>query len=409
MTDTLGRVHRGLLESDGDMEENLIGAMLLSREAIQTALTIVTETDFQGVWWLQAFGVMKELYERGDAIDGSIVGAECKRLNPGYPVDKIITAIARTPSTSAVKKYAELVAENAEWRRLTMGFEDARSVVAKREVPLGDAKERIAALSASIALTRGTPPRDRNFQEMLAGFDDSYNWIVPDVLEHGDRVIVVAAEGFGKSMFLRQFGVCVSQGIHPFTFEYQDPSPVLYIDLENPDRMVVRTTRKMWDQAHKYTRCWDPDRFVVIPRPRGLDILKRADQRWLEDRLLANKPRLLVIGPLYKLYSGNINEEEKARAVVAVLDDLRTRYGLTLLMEHHAPKATGGVRDINPFGSSVWLRWPEFGISLKPAPEAQGGDGMAVLGHYRGPRDKRDWPYWLRKGGAFPFTAEREV
>jgi replicative DNA helicase len=59
------------------MEENLIGAMLLSREAIKTALTIVTETDFQGVWWLQAFGVMKELYERGDAIDGSIVGAEC--------------------------------------------------------------------------------------------------------------------------------------------------------------------------------------------------------------------------------------------------------------------------------------------------------------------------------------------
>jgi len=48
-----------------------------------------------------------------------------------------------------------------------------------------------------------------------------------------------------------------------------------------------------------------------------------------------------------------------------VLDDLRTRYNFGLVMEHHAPKGQQGQkREMTPFGSSSWLRWPEIGVSL---------------------------------------------
>ena len=48
-----------------------------------------------------------------------------------------------------------------------------------------------------------------------------------------------------------------------------------------------------------------------------------------------------------------------------MLDDLRTRFGFALVLEHHAPKPRGGRRDLLPFGSQRWLARPELGIRLK--------------------------------------------
>ena len=32
-----------------------------------------------------------------------------------------------------------------------------------------------------------------------------------------------------------------------------------------------------------------------------------------------------------------------------------------LFIEGHAPKKQGGVRELTPHGTGLWLRWPEFG------------------------------------------------
>ena len=110
----------------------------------------------------------------------------------------------------------------------------------------------------------------------------------------------------------------------------------------------------------------------------------------------ANRPDLLIIGPLYKLHTGDPIDEQPAKTVAAFLDQLRAEHDLVVVLEAHSPHAPNGTkRPTRPYGASLWLRWPEFGIHL-----AKNGD----LTHWRGPRDERDWPDALKRGGEWPWT-----
>jgi len=71
-----------------------------------------------------------------------------------------------------------------------------------------------------------------------------------------------------------------------------------------------------------------------------------------------------------------------------------------LVMETHAPHGGNFGRDLRPFGSSVWLRWPEFGIGLRKE-----DDDRYLVEHWRGPRDKRTWPTALQRRREWPWTA----
>ena len=42
-------------------------------------------------------------------------------------------------------------------------------------------------------------------------------WIIPGLLQRGDRMLVTGETGAGKSLLLAQIGVQVAAGIHPFT------------------------------------------------------------------------------------------------------------------------------------------------------------------------------------------------
>jgi replicative DNA helicase len=60
------------------------------------------------------------------------------------------------------------------------------------------------------------------------------------------------------------------------------------------------------------------------------------------------------------------------------------------------------TRDLRPFGSAVWSRWPEFGISLTPDLTASMPYVYDVR-HFRGARDERHWPTKITRGKEFPF------
>jgi hypothetical protein len=66
-------------------------------------------------------------------------------------------------------------------------------------------------------------------------------------------------------------------------------------------------------------------------------------------------------------------------------------------MEAHSPLGVnGGKRPERPYGASLWLRWPEFGLYLSPE---------GYLRHWRGDRDERQWPAAMKRGGEWPFTS----
>jgi 5S rRNA maturation endonuclease (ribonuclease M5) len=234
--------------------------------------------------------------------------------------------------------------------------------------------------------------------------DDSYDWVIEGLLERGERVIIVAAEGVGKTMLARQVAILSANGIHPFTYQRMKQIRTLTVDLENPERIIRRTSRRIMEAAIKRGYAKKPDAHLVV-KPAGLDLLTSTDRRVLEDHIEAVKPELLVMGPLYKSFvdPGGRTSEAVAVEIAKYLDYIRDTYKCALWLEHHAPLGTSmSTRDLRPFGSAVWSRWPEFGLSLTP--DLTSGIAYTYdVKHFRGARDERQWPTKMKRGTLFPF------
>ena len=134
-------------------------------------------------------------------------------------------------------------------------------------------------------------------------------------------------------------------------------------------------------------------------------MLSVSDRLLVEETVEKIRPDLLVMGPLYKSFidSGNRTSEAVAVEVARFLDYIRDQFGCGLWLEHHAPLGSSlTTRELRPFGSAVWSRWPEFGISLQPDPTSMEGYVYDVR-HFRGGRDERPWPTKMKRGKIFPF------
>ena len=263
---------------------------------------------------------------------------------------------------------------------------------------------------ASLLLnTRDTPValdtgRLVNWEDFISeDDDDSYDWLIPGLLERRERVIVVAAEGVGKTMLLRQVAILTAMGVQPFTFQQMPQIRTLSVDLENPEKIIRRTSRNIVNAAKAQGYETDLDAHLFM-KPDGFNLMGSADRLLLEERIAEVQPDLLLLGPLYKAFidPGGRTSEAIATEIAKYLDTLRVIYGVALWLEHHAPLGAGANRDLRPFGSAVWSRWPEFGIAMQPDPSVM-GDYVYRISHFRGARDERHWPLTMKRGVVFPF------
>lgn len=233
--------------------------------------------------------------------------------------------------------------------------------------------------------------------------DDAFDWLIPGLLERQERVIVVAAEGVGKTYLARQVALMCSAGIHPFKRDKMPPVRTLFVDLENPERIIRRTARKIYKKIEEVGRAKDMEAHLVV-KPDGLDLLKSDDRNRLIGWIEQTQPELLVLGPLYKSFldPGGRTAESVSTEVAKFLDYIRHQYDCALWLEHHAPLGSGTSREMRPFGSAVWSRWSEFGIAMTPDPT---DPEVIEIKHYRGMRDEREWPTRMRRGNEdeWPF------
>lgn len=221
--------------------------------------------------------------------------------------------------------------------------------------------------------------------------EEPYDWLVPGLVERGDRIILTGLEGGGKSTLTRQFGAQVAQGVHPFGGDPFEPIQVLNVDCENSRRQV----RRKADVLRKGPGA----RLEFVFRPDGVDLTITQHVAWLEAKVKLVEPQLLIIGPVYKMAGGDPKDEQNAKSVATTLDHLRVTHNFAVLLEAHSPYADGSKskRPERPYGASLWSRWPEFGLHLA-------ADG--TLRHWRGQRDERQWPAKLRRGDEWPWEVE---
>lgn len=336
--------------------------------------------------------------------DAFAVLNEVRRRNATERLHKLLLEAVSYPGVVPMQGlfYAGMVRESWQQRNLA---NEAFAIARHAELGQLDATEALERLRQA---TLGVQPAQVTDMMDLDQFADlalpDQDWVIPGLLARGDRLIFTGAEGAGKSMLTRQFAVCATVGFHPFSAEHFTPRRVLVVDVENPTRIMRDRFNDIRAAVRHMGISYDTRRFQVVRRPEGLDLAQKQDRDWLADRMHQHRPDLLVIGPAYKLYHGGgfAREEDLARSVTSALDELRERHHCALVLEAHSPLPPSGahVRDLRPFGSSLWMRWPEFGYGIRAIIGTDGrpSEDVVSVHSWRGPRDPRQWPGHLKKG-----------
>jgi hypothetical protein len=388
---------------DLDAERALLGAMILRAEPIETATRIVTEADFHRPAHAELYAAITAMHAHGEAVDQLTI-----RPHTTIDDNEILDLVTAVPSTTNAATYAQRVADTATARLLITAATQIADL-GYTTLDVADAVDHARTLIDSVRAGLGTAATAtvQSLDDLVAKEDQPEDWVIPDLLARGDRVILVAPEGYGKSVLWRQIAVMCGQGLHPFTIEPIPPIRTLLVDLENPEAIIRRTCKPIVAAAKRQKRdAYQSHAAMLWHQPGGIDIRTRVGYSALDQALGTAKPDLVCLGPLYKLFRNVKGEtmEDAALDVCARLDDLRTRHQFALFLEHHAPKGAHGERDMVPFGSSVWQRWPEFGPALSPV-DKQSRRSLS-WGDWRGPREVRRWPERLDRGTVWPWDAK---
>lgn len=393
-----------VLQSD-EAEAAVLGAMLLDA----TLRLDLSVTDFYRPANALVFSAIREAGPSADQIvvlDVLRSRGELTRMG-GAPY--LFELQQSVPSIGNASYYAQRVQAAAKRRRLlalATGLRDAC-----HSPDLDDALARAAELAVAISCEvddtdiSGNDPASEVVE--LGAFVDEpsspFDWVIPGLLERMDRVIVVATEGAGKSTWARHVAVTLGQGLHPLNPMLRIPAKrTLIVDLENPPANIRRKSRHLKTAAETHGK-WIEESVYLWSRPGGVNLRKQADRDLLTRVVGFVNPALICLGPIYKAaVGGGDRSEQVALETTGALDQIRAKFGCALWLEHHAPMAQNGSRELRPIESGVWSRWPEFGIALRK----DGDNGRRLkVERFRGDRDERCWPDYLERGHNWPFES----
>ena len=387
--------------------------MMLSPAAAAECLQVLASADFYRGPHQHVFEAIAAIVRSGGTADPVTVKARLEEagvLRAAGEAPYLHTLVASVPSVTNAGHYARIVRGHAVRRRLLMsGRRIVQMASDDGADPHGLAERAVREVEAAREAGAGddfTTPTAAEFLD-VPDDADSYDWVIPGLLERGDRMVITGTEGLGKTQLLLQIGVTAAAGIHPFTHKPCVPRRVLYIDCENGASYIRRRLRPLTLAAAQSGYPVPRMSMFIEVRPEGLDLALERDLSRLLRMTSIISPDLVILGPLYRLAPRALNSDDEAAPVISALNMLRAR-GACILLEAHAGHAlgTGGVRDLRPRGSSAFLGWPEFGYGLRPAqhPDARKRRLVDVV-PWRGDRDERDWPEMLAGGGTWPWSA----
>jgi replicative DNA helicase len=216
-----------------EAEQSVLGAMMLSKDAIADVVEIIRPGDFYRPAHQQIYDAVLDLYARGEPADAVTVSAELTRAGQlarvgGAPY--LHTLISMVPTAANAGYYAEIVADRATLRRLVvagtrivqMGYDaasgssdvvgDVDDIVDRAQVEIYDVSERrltedyvqiesllqatldeIEKISAHGGVGTGIPTGFQQLDEITNG------------LHAGQMVTVAGRPGSGKSTLALDF------------------------------------------------------------------------------------------------------------------------------------------------------------------------------------------------------------
>lgn len=352
-------------------EESVIAYLLRQRTENQTIFRKLTSEDFQDVFWKTAYTCIQSVASVGLVPDVATVAARMTKmykLKQEEIETRLWTLWDKEFVFEAYETWIHNVLANATRKSVEVATVEVTNAIRDgvTGTELIDVWETV-----SKNLRRTIVPADPapNIQDFLA-VPTYHDWLLPGFLERKDRMILVAPEGAGKAVFLRQMAVKAAAGIDIWDDSKRvDPIRCLLIDRENSPNQIRNTIRRPFDEANKIVGSGWYDNLVIRADTSAINLLDPETRMWFEQQLITNKPDLVFCLPVYKMFVSDSERsmEQNAQEFCKIIDDFRERYGITVIFEAHAPTGTGDnrTRQMRPFGSSVWGRWPELGWGLQ--------------------------------------------
>lgn len=361
----------------------------------------------QHIWVVEGEKDVETLRAIGEVATTSPMGANKWQDEYAYMLSgATVTVVADKDNTG--REHARVVKESLVSLGCSVGIKEAA----------GKHKDVTDHLSAGLTLDQllETSPDDSGRKEEYAvdildavqrTFDEK-QFVIPGTLAEGDRWMITGLEGHGKSTLMRQIAVQVAAGLHPFTLRKIPPKRVLYLDAENHPNQVLESWQQLVGLCARHNAPLEPNQLHIMEQwDTPPDLTSESGTAWLIERIHAYKPDLLCVGPVYNITSKDVKDDETVRKLKTVINDVRGLYGTAVIMEHHAPHKGNNdtKRSTRPYGSSMILRWPEFGYGMTPTEEK----GVYEWEPWRGARIRsREFPEFLRWGkpntDEFPWT-----
>jgi replicative DNA helicase len=204
-----------------EAEQSVLGAMMLSKDAMADVVEVVRSTDFYRPAHETIFETATKLYNSGDPVDALTVGAELQKAGVIARIggaEYLHTLIAMVPSAASAGYYARLVREQSILRKLVeagtrianMGYDaegaevddvvdsaqsEIFSVTERRNsedyLAIGDVMEKtldeIDVASKRDGSLLGVPTGFRQLDELTGGF------------QAGQMIVIAARPAIGKS------------------------------------------------------------------------------------------------------------------------------------------------------------------------------------------------------------------
>ena len=378
-----------------EAEESVLGAMMLSAEAIADVLERLKAEDFYRSAHTTIFSAILDVYARGEPVDAITVAEELKRRGDLEAVGghlRIHELVNAVPTPAGAGHYARIVAEAGLLRRLInaageiveLGYSspsdpryaaemaeeliyrvarhrDEDEVVAMRTL-VDEAMSDLERAEQQESAFAGIPTRFTELDRLTAG------------LQSGNLVVIAARPGVGKSSFVtniaRNVAVESRKTVAMFSLEMSR--------WEIGMRMLCAEARVPWERIRNRMTTGDD---------------------WGR---ISQAAEVLHDAPLFVVDSGNVNHVD----IRAKARRLRSRTGLDLiivdylqLMSHHDRRSVENrQQEIAEISRSLKLMAKEFDIPV-----------IAVSQLNRDPErraDKRPQLSDLRESGAIEQDAD---
>ena len=238
--------------------------------------------------------------------------------------------------------------------------------------------------------------------DLMALEEEQQEFTIPGILAKNERLVLTGSEGGGKSVFIYQMLTGAAFGVDTFLRERYEPKRVLFLDVENSDFQQAGNLRKIVPHLQEMAPDVKPE-WRSLKR-RVVDLLATKDRADVISRAVHYAPEIMYIGTAYKLASTSDDAHRSVRAIQSTVDKIREEVGCSVLIEHHAPHGFNNDRggNMRPEGSSMWLRWPDFGYGLKRI-DTNNARIVKLIG-WRGDRVRgRQYPAGLREGAVMPW------